>query len=677
MISVKQLKAQLMEKVGELEVTDRQTVTKMDKTISNLLYHNSMPFDPGIEHDINCAVQMLKINADKGFLEDVVVRRLFSMFDKVSNDRKKICPMLLDFFSDYVVDCVNKYKGSSCLERVVESISFRLLSERKNPSIKSYAYTISRSKVVEEVKQDSGVGNILLNFAAWYSHEDTLKLAETLNKYSLLKDNSDWLYFGVISKVKNIVNGSAVVRSDFDKIDNFLKAIYDDKITSKIEQYQLLENFSEITDVEIIDVAYATGNADAVISLFDVLNSSKQYNSSKAIIDVAEGDEINTKVVDTVVKVSEKTLSADCVMSVSRLLQHYLREDFSDDCSENSSNDNSSFGSNDDSSLDSLEKMDLASGSILATLEDPKPDMVVLKNRDPPEFYINKLNVVLESIKEFSNNPDFDTVAENLEYVAEYDSGDGELLKNVSDMLLAYKDSNLLFEVGDLIRMGDKRNGNKNQHLIKLLSQGLKSYATSEISQDVVESLQGLFVDSVKLENYLRSLLDDDIKSYLEENYLDVDETLDLIKHSGIRFNEQGINSFKDYLQDYKRLFGEDSSNPTLYSKYYQRIFFNIEDRDFCKDLTLRDVERLTACYSLITSTCKEWPQRNKEIVIESFFNRLNSNLSTGPSVSDKKKILTEYCNNVSKMIIDDVAGLHFIQSDDQNMKQYMPVVVA
>jgi hypothetical protein len=152
------------------------------------------------------------------------------------------------------------------------------------------------------------------------------------------------------------------------------------------------------------------------------------------------------------------------------------------------------------------------------------------------------------------------------------------------------------------------------------------------------------------LDKYAHSMDDNIIK----------DLVFDVFKDNMSEQQFMGVITFLDKHLENKKNFDQESSKNI--KSYLDKLYFLIDDEELSYSLSGREMKIVDGAYQITSSTCQNWPEEYQNVAMSAFFDKLNDNVSTGKNLQDKRRILKEYCNNVTRLVRDNAEGLRFTQ---------------
>lgn len=112
-------------------------------------------------------------------------------------------------------------------------------------------------------------------------------------------------------------------------------------------------------------------------------------------------------------------------------------------------------------------------------------------------------------------------------------------------------------------------------------------------------------------------------------------------------------------------------------NRFYQEFYLNISDRELSNEMSIKEIIQLFKAYDTVKRTCFGWNQEYHDHALDSFFDVLNSKVSSGDTLKEKRNILREWCYNVPRQIQDNIPDLMFAQPTVHYTNQQMGVSIA
>jgi hypothetical protein len=564
--------------------------------------------------------------------------------------RRRNLDSIANFLSDKrITQCVDLYEEN---DRFLNYVFYSVMENEalsdmpEDTIIETFTENMSCPEVIEAFNLDENAANVLLSHSCYLPKGKILDLANAINSNIRLRDNSVLLFSRALDKLtySEASLDSKNPEEIIDEADRYLAALSSDDVVTifegcKPEKIMEAVNFAEF----LVDMAYVTKDSSAVLSVAETLRSF--YNEENPRLQ----DGIK-KARKSIKKIAKLTKDPECTIIVSNTLRHFVENKELEDVS--------------------------------YTLEK---SVYRLKSQAKNK---SNLQLISNSLIEFKDSSSLKSVSYVISRIT-YRLQDS-LLEDTINTLSLYKEKPTLNLATSLIKSYQM-----DEYVQGLVNKMLRLYVGSNISERVFELLLDPDARStILLDRSLVCLSQDWIKEHLENvDKSELDETINLvgiIPYSIInilnvtgsskidtvdlghaKLAAQNENLFEELVSDYQRIKGDLTFSESL-KYYYNLVYLNIQDKEFRESLSYHNVINIMSAYNLIDDTCQEWPEENATIVKKTFLNNLNTNVSTGKDISDKRKILTEYCGNVVRGIKDNSEDLRFALPNSEQSEKYM-----
>lgn len=196
----------------------------------------------------------------------------------------------------------------------------------------------------------------------------------------------------------------------------------------------------------------------------------------------------------------------------------------------------------------------------------------------------------------------------------------------------------------------------------------------NELSEDweTFVNINGI-IDSTFDENVLYGLSDMSFNIKTKSKLLKISRTLNLAS----RYDELKSEMYVmfDHLNNENNL---NNLVPNLFCLFYRKVYEKpYLSSELNGSLTITEINKLMGSYEIVMNACKTWSVGYKNSAEKAFFTKLKDNVDTGINLTEKRKIVSEYSNNVVRLVQHNVKHLALTLPVNEQRSQHFSEVNA
>jgi hypothetical protein len=156
--------------------------------------------------------------------------------------------------------------------------------------------------------------------------------------------------------------------------------------------------------------------------------------------------------------------------------------------------------------------------------------------------------------------------------------------------------------------------------------------------------------------------------SHLLEEYHDspysgkIFDSLNKVIKNNKKYSDEDINSLISYFALLKNCNDLSDLNEGSLGYYTEYLAYRVSDQELRENISMREVNSLHQTHSLYVEICRENLPWKKNEALDAFFDILNKKVSYGNDLNEKRAILSEWSNNVYRMILENPDGFKLMQ---------------